>query len=379
MQSLVKGSVTAVGEQAVQRLGKAIFPISSEKILLIRQIVAVTFSATINQANHITILAAVNPKYGAEVRLLAEKTAACFSMALYNKNYLNKTKLVATTDSLTGALNRVAYKTDLLAFDEEKALNFSCIYVDVNELHLINNKYGHAAGDEMLLYIVNTLKEVFFGHKIYRMGGDEFLVFCRNVEQAEVKKNMEIFCQRLVPRNYHVAVGLSFRTQNSDTEEMVKEAEVRMYEAKAQYYQNKEQQISPLPQKEEYVHVKTGILEIDAVLSVLKEKYNGIYRVSLDTDQAKRILMPSYFNYHENEEHFSELFSKYASESVLPDYHRALLSFLNYDALKHQLMDGKIPKITYKKMNGETVVLSIYKLDGESVEVSDTRWVITKA
>ena len=125
--------------------------------------------------------------------------------------------------------------------------------------------------------------------------------------------------------------------------------------------------------------MKTGILEIDTILSVLKEKYNGIYRVSLDTDKAKRILMPSYLNYHENEEHFSELFSKYASESVLPDYHRALLSFLNYDALKHQLMDGKIPKITYKKMNGETVVLSIYKLDGESVEVSDTLWVITKA
>ena len=112
--------------------------------------------------------------------MLAEKISACFSMALYNKNYLNKTKLVATTDSLTGALNRVAYKSDLVTFDQEQETNFSCIYIDVNELHIINNKYGHTAGDEMLVYIANTLKEVFYGHKVYRMGGDEFLVFCQN-------------------------------------------------------------------------------------------------------------------------------------------------------------------------------------------------------
>jgi diguanylate cyclase (GGDEF)-like protein len=202
----------------------------------------ISLSGTATSANHITILAALNAKRGSQVRLLAEKTSACFSMALYNKNYLNKTKLVATTDSLTGALNRVAYKNDLLTFDEEKPSNLACIYIDVNELHLVNNKFGHAAGDEMLIFIANTLKDVFYGHKIYRMGGDEFLVFCKNIEQDFVKKLIKIFVEQLKPRNYHVATGLSFRTQNVDTEDMVKEAEVRMYEAKAKYYQNKEQQ-----------------------------------------------------------------------------------------------------------------------------------------
>ena len=109
-----------------------------------------------------------------------EDVAVCFSIAIYNKKYLNKTEIAATTDSLTGVSNRVTYKKDLLMFDEEKPQEFSCIYIDVNELHLINNKYGHAAGDEMILYIANTLKEVFYGHKIYRIGGDEFLVFAEN-------------------------------------------------------------------------------------------------------------------------------------------------------------------------------------------------------
>ena len=345
--------------------------------LNLHKITDISFSATINTANHITILAVVNAKRSNLARMLAEKIAACFSMALYNKNYLNKTKRVATTDSLTGAFNRVAYKSDIVDFDKEQSMNFSCMYIDVNELHSINNKYGHAAGDEMLIYIANTLKEVFFGHKVYRMGGDEFLVFCKNTEQEVVKKGIEIFNQQLATRNYHVSIGLSFRTQNTNTEEMVREAELRMYEDKAEYYQNKEQHVVHTADKE-YVQVKTGILEIDTILSILKESYNGIYRVSLDTDKARRILMPTYLNFNEHEDQFSKLFAKYVAESVDPDYHRAVTSFQNYEALKHQLMDGKTPKITYKKNNGETVILSVYKLGDDEAQVSDTLWVFAK-
>ncbi len=335
----------------------------------------VSFSATINNANHITILAAINPKNSKTALILAEKIAACFSMALYNKNHLTRTTLAATTDSLTGALNRVAYKSDLAVYDVDKALDFSCIYIDVNELHLRNNKYGHAAGDEMLLYIANTLKEVFYGHKVYRMGGDEFLVFCQNTEQSVVKKGIGIFLEQLKLRDYHVAIGYSYRSQNTNTEEMVREAEIRMYEAKAEYYQNKKQNSIEETKKNEYVQLKTGIREIDTMLSVLKENYNGIYRVSLDTDKASRILMPAYLKYNENEDHFSKLFSKYVAESVDPDYHRAVMSFLNYDAIKHQLMEGTVPKINYKKNDGEAVVLSVYSL-GDLV--SETLWVFAK-
>ncbi|MEE0945334.1 MAG: GGDEF domain-containing protein [Acutalibacteraceae bacterium] len=338
----------------------------------------ISFSATINNSNHITILAAVNAKFASHFRILAEKISACFSMALYNKNYLNKTQLVATTDSLTGALNRVAYKNDLITFDKEQGTSFSCIYVDVNELHVINNKYGHAAGDEMLIYIANTLKEVFYSHKVYRMGGDEFLVFCQNVEKDIVNQNIEVFKEQLLTKKYHVAVGMSFRAQNTDTEKLVKEAEVRMYEEKAEYYQNKQRAATETSEKE-YVQLKTGIHEIDTMLSILKENYNGIYRVSLDTDKVRRILMPAYLQYNENEEHFSQLFSNFVIESVDPDYHRAVMSFLNYEALTHQLMDGKIPRIMFKKNNGKSVLLSVYKLSDTDDNISDTLWVFAKA
>ena len=143
-------------------------------------------------------------------------------------------------------------------------------------------------------------------------------------------------------------------------------------------YQNKEKK-SVSVTNDEYDQIKTGILEIDTMLSVMKEHYNGIYRVSIDTDKAHRILMPSYLGYEEDEENFSLLFSKYVAEVVDPDYVRAVTSFLNYDAIRRQLLEGNIPKITYKKTDGGTVVLSVYKLGDSFDAVNNTLWVFAKA
>ena len=342
------------------------------------KITEVSFATVIDKNNHIGILGVVNPKKGKTARLLLEDVAVCFSIAIYNRKHLNKTEIAATTDSLTGVSNRVTYKKDLLIFDEEKPQDFSCVYIDVNELHIRNNKYGHASGDEMLLYIANTLKEVFYGHKIYRMGGDEFLVFAQNTSQDDIKKGIDMLTKQLEPRDYHVAVGMSYRTHNTNTEETVREAEIRMYEAKAQYYQAKELKKISRESNKGYVHIKTGILEIDTMISVMNEKYNGIYRVDLDTDKAHRILMPAYLGYSENEEHFTALLTKYIDDSVAPEFHRAMSSFLNYDALKRQLLEGKIPRITYKKTSGDSVVLSVYKLSDEDIAISNTLWVFAK-
>ena len=337
----------------------------------------ISFSATVAGANKTAVLATINTKRGDYSRGLAEKVSACFAIALDNKHYLNNTRMEATTDGLTGALNRVAYKNDLATLNVENVENFSCIYIDVNELHTVNNTYGHAAGDEMLLYIANTLKDVFYGHRVYRMGGDEFLVFCKNREQDVLEKGIDILFKQLANRHYRVAVGLSYRTEDINVDDMVHEAEKKMYEAKALYYQSKEQATATVEEDQDYILLKTGLPEIDTILSVLKEKYNGIYRVSLNTDKAKRILMPTYLNYNENEENFSSLFSKYVSEAVDAEYHRAVMVFLNYEAIKQQLAEGKTPKITYKKTDGETVVLSVYKLN--DAETSDTLWVFAKA
>lgn len=341
-------------------------------------ITQIAFASVTDKNNHISVLCTVNPKKAQYAKSMLSDIAVCFSIAIYNKKHLNKTELAASTDSLTGLLNRVTYKKDILEFDKNMPENFACVYIDVNELHLINNKYGHAVGDEMLIYVANTLKEVFYGHHIYRMGGDEFLVFAENVDQSVIKEAIKSTEERLNPMDYHIASGMSYRTRNTNTEEIVQEAEVRMYDAKAQYYQNKEANSVSSTESLEYKTLKTGIGEIDTLLVAMEERYNGIYKVSLRTDEARRVLMPSYLGYNESEGAFSRLFAKYVEDSVNPDFHRAMFSFLNYEALKHQLSEGSIPKITYKKVNSENIVLSVYPFKDSKGDIDNTLWVFEK-
>ena len=100
--------------------------------------------------------------------------------------------------------------------------------------------------------------------------------------------------------------------------------------------------------------------------------------VGMDADKARRILMPKYLEYNEEEESFSRLFTRYIDEIVDPDFHRPMISFLNYDAIKRHLSEGSIPRITYKKNNGETVILSVYRLNDDSDDIRDTLWVFAK-
>ena len=75
---------------------------------------------------------------------------------------------------------------------------------------------------------------------------------------------------------------------------------------------------------------------------------------------------------------FDKNISKYIDETVSPDFHRAVRSFLNYDAVRKQLVSGSSPRITFKKVNGEPVILTAYKLNDEDDRVNETLWVFAK-
>ena len=329
----------------------------------------ISFASTYDNDSHINVLACINPAKKEETRELLKDVAVCFSISIHNKNYLNKTESEAVTDALTGVYNRVAYKKYAEKISVSNPENFACVYIDVNELHSYNNKYGHVAGDEMLLCIANILKEVFYGHNIYRMGGDEYLVFVENTSKEEVNKSVESLVEKTEKSGYHISVGTKFTIKNVDTDRLVREAEKRMYDAKAKYYQSKEKHSTASTVDRGFKFIKTGMDDLDMMLKVLSGHYSGVFSVSLKDDTARRIIMPSYMDFGESRSKFSEVFINYVNENVHSDFHRGMMNFLNYDVLKEQLDRGELPRYTYKKTNGEGVVLSICAQGDESLWV----------
>ena len=86
---------------------------------------------------------------------------------------------LAYSDGLTGLGNRTAYLEQLEAYERnaKEISRFGIVYLDVNNLKMVNDNYGHEFGDELIKSAAKIIDDS-FGHfgKSYRIGGDEFCV-----------------------------------------------------------------------------------------------------------------------------------------------------------------------------------------------------------
>ena len=361
---------------SVVRANKRLYKQRNELYSLMKahNVKRMAYAVIANEYGSNGVLCAVNPKRYIGVKKLLKDIIVCFSMAIYNQKYIEETEMSAITDSLTGLVNRMGYKKDIAKLNSEKSIGLGCVYVDVNELHIFNNKYGHFAGDAMLLFIADTIKEVFAGCRIYRMGGDEFLVFTENLSEQEIKDKIELAESISKEKNYHISVGYCCSDGSMETESLVRNAEKMMYDAKAKYYQDKDESNKEETDERNMNYMSTQIREIDACLSVLTLKYLGIYCVSLNEDKATNIVMTAYFEeLLSQSDKFMEGLLKYVQNIVQSDDRRPLLNFLDYNIIKEQLKSGHRPRITYTKLNGKKVTLSIYALPAQE-EISETLW-----
>jgi len=127
-------------------------------------------------------------------------------------------------DSLTSLLNQAAYSEDLaLVSKGEVSLPSpsACIRLDVDKFKIVNDTYGHAAGDEALHHIASVLRRtVRERDRVYRISGDEYGVLCANFTEEEAAGTMRRVCIALsqnpvrwvsqdgVPREFLVSVSV---------------------------------------------------------------------------------------------------------------------------------------------------------------------------
>ena len=136
---------------------------------------------------------------------------------------------------LTGCLNRNTYENKL----KEPGLNqkhISCIYIDVNGLHELNNTQGHAAGDKMLQTVASLTRTQFGDRHVYRIGGDEFVVIVEDMEEVQVTTALKTLVNHIHTAGYFVSVGQSHSRGDHSIDELIKNAETLMYEDKKRFY-----------------------------------------------------------------------------------------------------------------------------------------------
>jgi len=348
-------------------------------IMKSHKITNVVFTVIWDKNNHASVMGVLSSKRKNQASVLLSDIVMCFSITIYNRKYLSATEQAAITDSLTGLNNRMGFNRDMLGLRIREYSTLSCLYIDVNELHAHNNKYGHLAGDKMLMRVAEIIKNQFVGHKTYRWGGDEFIVFAENLTHEDVIERIEQIEAETEESGYHVSIGYSFADGKKNIETIINEAEKRMYEAKAKYYQDKARKAAETSEAVATIsHVDTGNADVDAALSVISQRYYGIYAVNLEKNTARIILVSEAFdNILEQTKVFSEAMKIYVDSQVVADYHREFSSFMNYDIIKNILSGDINPRITYRKINDDVISLTVYRLRTGTGEW-ETLWVFEK-
>ncbi len=102
-------------------------------------------------------------------------------------------KRMAETDPLTGLYNRLTAINkikDYLAL--EKYESASLIMMDLDNFKLANDVFGHAYGDSLITQTAVKIRSFFRSDDILcRIGGDEFLILCKNIREKDVQKKLE--------------------------------------------------------------------------------------------------------------------------------------------------------------------------------------------
>ena len=163
---------------------------------------------------------------------------AHFIVSLLEKKILmSKLERLSYEDHLTGVLNRHALNEYL---EENSVLeNTGIIYCDVLGLKQVNDAFGHFAGDELLIRASKCLRKFFRIKDIYRIGGDEFLVICNNIEENIFGNRVEELRASMGEFKAVMSLGVLWKAYIEDLNQALIETDGLMYEEKRQYYASK--------------------------------------------------------------------------------------------------------------------------------------------
>jgi len=170
---------------------------------------------------------------------------------LYNSYILThykfkEIKFEAETDLMTGAYNRqtgMKILTSKMKKASVSECDFTIVFIDVNNLKKVNDKYGHNEGDELIKIVSGSIKSSLREHDfVSRLGGDEFLVYLDSCSYDEGNKAWKRIQEKINTSNFtmdkkypiSVSVGLAdYRNNQSlNVKELLEKADSEMYKNK---------------------------------------------------------------------------------------------------------------------------------------------------
>ncbi len=169
-------------------------------------------------------------------------SACAYVFAYRNENQRNRLEHLATVDPLTGVKNRRSMDQELevaAATAERNGLPYALVMLDLDHFKSINDEYGHSVGDNVLIEMVELLKQnTRRTDQLFRFGGEEFVLLLPGVDGVSLKAVMHNLQQ--VMRKYlkhpggpvTASFGVALLRHGETVESWLARADEALYQAK---------------------------------------------------------------------------------------------------------------------------------------------------
>lgn len=179
-----------------------------------------------------------NPESHYEDTTLLSSLQYFVTNSLHRKKDEEYLKFLSYRDMLTMLYNRNKYIEILDACLNRKINQTGVAYIDLNGLKKINDQQGHEAGDTQIRRAARIIWDIFPEHA-YRIGGDEFVVIVPDISKTEFEQNMQKMRDVMQKNEVSVSIGSVYGEKEENLEQMLKEADQKMYVEKKQYHQRR--------------------------------------------------------------------------------------------------------------------------------------------
>lgn len=286
-------------------------------------------------------------------------------------------KEIYRQDSLTGLLNRNAYDSDVEQLRSADIGAVVCVYADMIGLHEVNNHLGHKQGNRMLCEFADAARAFFGDDRLYRIGGDEFVIISSAHTEAQTRKQLNYMRERLHTQGCEISVGVASSESTSDLPKIIEQAENEMRREKKEYYVQggSKRQLRGLNKKLEDILVRNQ--DMESLLRHLNGRYSIACMVNLRTDSQRAIMVPDYFQkmLDAHDGSFKSALHDYCERLVAPFCKDSFSLLMDYDFIHARVESVGVLQYRYTRNDGEKFLLTIFA-DRRSKD--ETMWVFSK-
>lgn len=241
-----------------------------------------------------------NPKTNTHNMSLIHSLVVFIMDDLNKRAFTEKLTSLSFFDSLTGLKNRNCYMQTLERLADSSLDSFGVVFVDINGLKIANDTFGHQYGDELIAYTAEILKRI-FDDNIFRIGGDEFVIICENIDKANFNK-LSLYLRDASNNDpkLHISIGTSWRDKNINIIKQIEGTDKMMYLDKQRYYSTVSDTSGGIKSNSSHellVAIENGsfVIFLQPLVDLTTGKITAVEALTRRIDSHGNYILPIYF------------------------------------------------------------------------------------